>query len=60
MAHEAGVFLLAFRLTAAGVQKYHDEIGCPFRGRHKQAMNRGIPGCSRAIDHDSIGLNWDH
>ena len=40
MAHEAGVFLLAFRLTAAGVQKYHDEIGCSFRGRHKQAMNR--------------------
>jgi hypothetical protein len=57
-AHEAGVFFFAFCLTAAGVQKDHDAIGCPFRSRHKQAMNRGIPGCSRAIDHDPIGLNW--
>jgi hypothetical protein len=57
MAHEAGVFFFAFCLKAAGVQKDHDEIGCPFGSRHKQAMNRGIPGCSRAIDHDPIGLN---
>jgi hypothetical protein len=58
MAHEAGAFFFAFCLKAAGVQKDHDEIGCPFRSRHKQAMNRGNPGCSRAIDHDPIGLNW--
>ncbi|MEH2552590.1 hypothetical protein V1286_000119 [Bradyrhizobium algeriense] len=58
MTYEAGVFFFAFCLTAAGVQEDHDEIGCPFRSRHKQAMNRGIPGCSRAIDHDPIGLNW--
>ena len=39
------------------MQKDYDEIGCPFGSRHKQAMNRGIPGCSRATDHDPIGLN---
>jgi hypothetical protein len=44
MAHEAGAFFFAFCLKAASVQKDHDEIGCPFRGRHKQAMNRGISG----------------
>jgi hypothetical protein len=37
--HEAGVFFFAFCLKAASVQKDHDEIGCPFCGRHKQAMN---------------------
>jgi hypothetical protein len=57
MAHEAGVFFFAFCLKAAGVQKDHDEIGCPFGSRHKQAINRGIPGGSRAIDLDPIGLN---
>ncbi|MEH2550260.1 hypothetical protein V1283_006905 [Bradyrhizobium sp. AZCC 2262] len=58
MTHEAGVFFLAFCHKAAGVPKDHDEIGCPFRSRHEQAMNWGIPGRSRAMDHDPIGLNW--
>ena len=32
MAHGAGVLFFAFCLKAAGVQKDHDEIGCPFGG----------------------------
>ena len=58
MAHEAGVFFFAFCLKAAGVPKDDDEIGCPFRSRHEQAINWGIPGRSRAMDHDPTGLNW--
>jgi len=57
MAHKAGAFFFAFCLKAAGVNKDHDEIGCPFGSRHKQTLNRGIPGGSHAINHDSIGLN---
>ena len=57
MAHQTGVFFFSFCLEA-GAQKDHYVINCLFRSRHKQAMNRVIPGCSRAIDHDPIGLNW--
>ncbi|MEH2525181.1 MULTISPECIES: hypothetical protein [unclassified Bradyrhizobium] len=56
MAHEAGAFF-GFYLKAAGVQMDYDEIGCPFGSRHKQALNRGIPRGSHAIDLDPIGLN---
>ena len=42
MAHKAGALFFAFCLKAAGVQKDHDEIGCPFGSRHKQAIDRGI------------------
>ena len=48
MAHEAGVFFIAFCLKAAGVQTDNGEIGCPFRSPHKQAINREIPGYPRA------------
>jgi hypothetical protein len=47
MAHEAGACFFAFCPKAADVQKDHDEIGCPFGSRHKQAIEEFRVGRSQ-------------